>query len=67
MFYYYKKHWGFGYAFVKCLPLAIMYILKAIFSIIKGNKKNYIVYKLMFLGFFNSLFNKKSFYRAEID
>ena len=67
MFYYYKKHWGFNNAFFKCFPLAIMYILKAMLSMIKGNKKNYTIYKLMFLGFVNSLLNKKSFYRAEID
>ena len=67
MFYYYKKHWGFIYAFFKCLPYVIMIILKALFSIIKGNKKNYIIYKLMFLGFLNSLLNKKSSYRAKID
>ena len=66
-FYYHKKHWGFNYAFFKCFPDAIMYILKALLSIIKGNKKNYTIYKLMFLGFLNSLFNKKSFYRVEID
>ncbi len=67
MFYYYKKHWSFSYAFAKCFPLAIINILKAMLSIIKGNKKNYIIYKLMFLGFLNSLLNKKSSYRAEID
>ena len=67
MFYYYKKHWGFIYAFAQCFPLAIINILKAFLSILKGNKKNYVIYKLLFLGFLNSLFNKKSFYRAEID
>ena len=67
MFYYYKKHWGFNYAFFKCLPHATMYILKSLISLLRGNKKNYIIYKLMFLGFLNSLLNKKSFYRAEID
>ena len=66
-FYYYKKHFGYIHALSKSLPFAIMNFLKFVcFFIIRDSKKSEI-YKLFFLGFVNSLFNKKSFYRAEID
>ena len=67
MFYYYKKHWSFTYAFFKCFPYAVKNFLKALFSLVKGNKKNFIIYKLMCLGFIVSVLNMRSSYRAEID
>ena len=64
---WYKKHFGYIYALQKALPFAILNFLKFIyFFIIRDGKKSEI-YKLFFLGFVNSLFNRKSIYRAEID
>ena len=66
-FYYYKKHFGYIHALNKALPFAILNFLKFIcFFIIRDSKKSEI-YKLFFLGFINSLFNRKSTYRAKID
>ena len=49
------------------IPFAFQNFLKwIIFSILKNKEKSKI-YKLYFKGFLNSLLNKKSFYRAEID
>ena len=66
-YYYYKKHFGTIYALYNSLPLACVNFLKFIyFSILRDSKKSKI-YKLFFLGFVNSLINRKSLYRAEID
>ena len=66
-FYYYKKHFGYIHAFSKLSPDAILHFLKFIYFLFINDAKKSKIYKLFFLGFINSLFNKKSIYRAEID
>lgn len=66
-FYYYKKHFGIIYSLYKCLPFAVANLIKFIIYFIIQNKKKSKIYKLFFLGFFYSLTNQKSSYRAEID
>ena len=66
-YYYYKKHFGIFYSLIINLPFALKNLSKMIIFKILGNKKKSEIYKLFFLGFFNSLKNKKSTYRAMID
>ena len=66
-FYYYKKHFGYIHALNKSLPFAISNFLKFIYFFITRDVRKSEIYRLFFLGFINSLFNRKSFYRAEID
>ena len=66
-YYYYKKHYGNFYSLTKNLPTALMNILKFLIFKLTRNKRKAIIYKLLFKGFYSSLLNKKSFYRAEID
>lgn len=66
-FYYYKKHFGYIHALNKSLPFAISNFLKFIYFFITRDGRKSEIYRLFFLGFINSLFNRKSFYRAEID
>ena len=49
------------------IPMACINFLKIFIFRLLGDKKKSKLYKLFFLGFLNSLMNKKSFYRAEID
>ena len=66
-FYYYKKHFGLFYSLYVSLPGAFINLSKFLIYFLLRNKKKSKIYQLFFLGFFNSLLNKKSFYRAEID
>ena len=64
-FYYNKKHYGFIRAFTKTfhnlISAVVKYILFSIFF--NYHKKN--IYKMRFLGLFNSIIGKKSFLRPE--
>jgi len=66
-YYYYKKHYGVLYALYINLPLSILSPIKMIVFYILNNKNKSKLYRLAFMGLFNSLLNNKSFYRAEID
>ena len=66
-YYYYKKHFGVLRSLYSNLPMAIIFFLKAIVFGLLRNKRKFKIYKLYFLGFYYSLLNKKSFYRAEIE
>ena len=66
-YYYYNKHFGIIVALYHCLPFALINLLKFFYFFILRNKYKYEIYKLFFLGFSNSLFKRKSFYRAEIE
>ncbi len=66
-YYYYKKHYGMMYSLYISIPMAFINFLKTIIFVFLRDKKKSKIYKLYFLGFFHSLLNRKSFYRAEID
>ncbi len=66
-YYYFKKHYGIIYALYKCLPFALINFLKFMYFNFSKDEKKRKIYKLFFLGFYNSVLNRKSFYRAEID
>tara|TARA_B100000579_G_scaffold281492_1_gene233028 strand:- start:785 stop:1681 length:897 start_codon:yes stop_codon:yes gene_type:complete len=65
--YYYKKHYGLIYSLYLNIPMAFINFLKTIIFHFLRDKKKSKIYKLFFLGFFHSLLNRKSFYRAEIE
>ena len=64
-FYYNKKHYGFILAFTKTFHNLVSAVVKYILYSILFNyhKKN--IYKMRFLGLFNSIIGKKSFLRPE--
>jgi len=66
-FYYHKKNHGFFYAIRKSLGKLIRSIFKTIFYFFTFNKKLKILYFFRFLGLFNSIINRKSFYRAKLN
>ena len=65
--YYYKKHFGFLYSLGINLPFVLKSLAKSIIFKVLGKEKKSLIYKLYFIGFINSLMNKKSTYRAVID
>ena len=66
-FYYHKKNYGYFYAITKSLGRLIRSIFKTIFYFFTFNKKERTVYFFRFLGLFNSIINRKSFYRVNIN
>ena len=66
-YYYYKKHYGLLYSLYINLPLSILSLIKMTVFYILNNKNKSKLHRLALMGFFNSLLNNKSFYRAEID
>ena len=66
-FYYHKKNYGYFYALTKSLGRLIRSIFKTIFYFFTFNKKERTIYFFRFLGLFNSIINRKSFYRVNIN
>ena len=66
-FYYHKKNYGYFYAIRKSLGRLIRSIFKTIFYFFTFNKKERTIYFFRFLGLFNSIINRKSFYRVNIN
>ena len=64
-FYYHKKNEGYFSAFMKSIGKICRSFLKMIFFSIIFNKSKRINYTYRFLGFVNSLFGRKSFFRIE--
>ena len=66
-FYFKKKHYGFTYAFISGLPVFIKSCIKCIYYYLLKNKLKYKTYLYRASGFYNSLINKKSWYRPRFD
>jgi GT2 family glycosyltransferase len=66
-FYYRKKHYGFIFAFIIGLPSFISSCLKCLFFLIFKNKFKFKIFFCKASGFYNSLINKKSWYRPRFD
>ncbi len=66
-FYYRKKHYGFLFAFIIGLPSFISSCLKCLFYLIFKNKFKFKIFFCKASGFYNSLINKKSWYRPRFD
>ena len=65
-FYFNKKHYGYVKAFLVTFPKLITSIIKFIFYFIFVNEYKKKIYIMRFLGLFNSMIGKKSFYRPKI-
>ena len=66
-FYFNKKHNGFLIAFFSVFPNFFSAVFKFIFYFLINKKDKKEIYLHRILGFSNSLFGKKSSYRARID
>ena len=66
-FYYRKKHYSFVFAFIIGLPSFINSCLKCLFYLIFKNKFKFKIFFCKASGFYNSLINKKSWYRPKFD
>ena len=65
-FYFNKKHYGYLNAFSKMILALISSFFKFIFYLLFFNKNKSKIYKMRFLGLFNSMLGKKSWYRPQI-
>ena len=66
-FYYHKKTNGYFNAIKKSLGKLIRSFFKTIFYFLIFNKKERTVYFFRFLGLFNSIINRKSFFRVDLE
>ena len=66
-FYYRKKHFGFLNAFFKGFPSYLKSVLTFIIFFIFNNKKKSKIYYSKASGFYNSLINRNSWYRPNLD
>ena len=64
-FYYLKKTDGIFFAYANTLPTLFRSLIKSSFFYLTNNNK-YFIYKARFSGLINSYFNKKSWYRPQI-
>ena len=65
-FYFNKKHYGYLKAFLMSLPAIITSIVKSFYYLILINKHKRTIYIMRFLGLFNSMIGKKSWYRPHV-
>ncbi|MDA7770534.1 hypothetical protein N8925_04410, partial [Candidatus Pelagibacter sp.] len=65
-FYFNKKHYGYLNAFSKMILALILSFFKFNFYSLLLNKNKSKIYKMRFLGLFNSMLGKKSWYRPQI-
>ena len=64
-FYFNKKHYGFFNAFLKIFTNIFSAKLKYFFYLLIFNEHKKNIYKMRFLGAFNSILGKKSFFRLK--
>ena len=65
-FYYHRKHYGYINSLLVHISKYLRYTLKKYFSILLGNKKNYILHNSQTRGLLSQMLNKKSFFRVEL-
>tara|TARA_B100001123_G_C15175517_1_gene973141 strand:- start:395 stop:1297 length:903 start_codon:yes stop_codon:yes gene_type:complete len=66
-FYYHKKTYGYFNAITKSFGKLIRSIFKMFFYFLIFNKKEKTIYFFRFLGLFNSIINRKSFFRVNLN
>ena len=64
-FYFYKKNYSYFYAIRKCFFKLFKFIILMFYFKIRLNKEEFDKNKYSFLGLYNSIIGKKSFYRIE--
>lgn len=62
-FYFNKKHYGYLKALIRTLPTMITSIIKFFYYSITFNKLKRQIYRMRFLGLFNSMLGRNSWYR----
>ena len=65
-FYYHRKHYGYINSLRVHISKYLRYTLKKYFSILLGNKKNYILHNSQTRGLLSQMLNKKSFFRVKL-
>ena len=65
-FYFNKKHYGYLKAFIKSFPILITSAINFFYYFITNNRLKKKIYIMRFLGLFNSMLNKKSWYRPKV-
>ena len=65
-FYFNLKHYGYLIAFLKTLPSMISSIVKISFYFLTVNSYKKKIYLMRFLGLYNSMTGKSSWYRPKI-
>ena len=65
-FYFNKKHYGYSMALLIVFPSIITSMIKFFYYFATNNKFKKKIYIMRFLGLFNSIFGKKSWYRPQI-
>ena len=65
-FYFNKKHYSYSKAILISLPTLINSMIKVFYYFVTHNKFKKKIYTMRFLGLINSMFGKKSWYRAKI-
>ena len=66
-FYYHKKYKGFVIAFILVFPKLLSAAIKTLIYFLLFNRKNKEIYMCRLSGLFNSMMNRKSWYRPVID
>ena len=64
-FYFYKKNYSYFYALRKCFLRLFKFIILMLYFKIRFNKEEFDKNKYSFLGLYNSIIGRKSFYRIE--
>ena len=65
-FYFNKKHYGYSMALLIAFPSIVTSMIKFFYYFATSNKVKKKIYIMRFLGLFNSIFGKKSWYRPQI-
>ena len=65
-FYFNKKHYGYFYSLLKFFPKLVLSFIKSFFYFILFNNKKFQIYFHRFLGLFNSMIFRSSFYRPNV-
>ena len=65
-FYYYKKHYGYFFAFIKILKKLLSSLIKSIFFLIIFNKSKSKIYFYRMWGTINAMIGKESWYRPKV-
>ena len=65
-FYFNKKHYGYFYSLLKFFPKLVLSFIKSFFYFILFNNRKFQIYFHRFLGLFNSMIFRSSFYRPNV-
>ena len=63
-FYFYKKNYSYLFALKKCFLKLLKFMFMMAYFKITSNEEQFDIYKYSFLGLYNSIIGRKSFYRV---